>query len=79
MLPRYLQTMRMVLENNKRVHMLKSDLHAIMDISKKAPPGHPGSADDLEKNTEKKCNPPSATCFIRVFGIYWGLAWSTLI
>ncbi|XP_019522023.1 PREDICTED: DNA-binding protein RFX8 [Hipposideros armiger] len=49
------KTMRMVLENNTRVHMLKSDLHAIMDISKKAPPGHPGSADDLEKTAEKKC------------------------
>ncbi|KAM5251308.1 DNA-binding protein RFX8 [Hipposideros larvatus] len=49
------KTMRMVLENNRRVHMLKSDLHAIMDISKKAPPGHPGSADNLEKTAETKC------------------------
>nr|XP_019609353.1 PREDICTED: DNA-binding protein RFX8 [Rhinolophus sinicus] len=49
------KTMRMVLENNRRVNILKSDLHAIMDISKEALPGNLSSADDLEKNAEIKC------------------------
>lgn len=79
MLPHYLQTMRMVLENNRRVNILKSDLRAIMDISKKALPGNPSSADDLEKDAEIKCKLPSAACFIGVPGIYWGLTQPALI
>lgn len=79
MLPHYLQTMRMVLENNRRVSILKSDLHAIMDVSKETLPANPSSADDLEKNAEIKCNLPSAACFIGVLGIYWGLAQPALI
>ncbi|KAF6321657.1 RFX family member 8, lacking RFX DNA binding domain [Rhinolophus ferrumequinum] len=49
------KTMRMVLENNRRVNILKSDLRAIMDISKRARPGNLSSADDLEKDAEIKC------------------------
>lgn len=71
--------MRMVLKNNRRVNVLKSELHAIinrgtLDTPKKALPSHPSSAGDLETHTELKCNLPSAPCVIAVFGIYLGLA-----
>ncbi|XP_023107332.1 DNA-binding protein RFX8 isoform X4 [Felis catus] len=54
------KTMRMVLKNNKRVNVLKSDLHAIinqgaLDTSKKAPPSNPCSTADLEMHTEMQC------------------------
>uniref|UniRef100_H0XQ11 DNA-binding protein RFX8 n=1 Tax=Otolemur garnettii TaxID=30611 RepID=H0XQ11_OTOGA len=55
------KTMRMVLKNNRRVSILKSDLHTILhqvtlDISKKALAGDPSNKDDeLEKNSEMKC------------------------
>uniref|UniRef100_A0A8C8XR94 Regulatory factor X8 n=1 Tax=Panthera leo TaxID=9689 RepID=A0A8C8XR94_PANLE len=54
------KTMRMVLRNNKRVNVLKSDLHAIinqgaLDTSKKAPPSNPCSTADLETHTEMQC------------------------
>ncbi|XP_060465346.2 DNA-binding protein RFX8 isoform X5 [Panthera onca] len=54
------KTMRMVLKNNKRVNVLKSDLHAIinqgaLDTSKKAPPSNPCSTADLETHTEMQC------------------------
>ncbi|XP_072597552.1 LOW QUALITY PROTEIN: DNA-binding protein RFX8 [Vulpes vulpes] len=54
------KTMRMLLENNRRVHILKSDLHAIidqgtLDLSKKALPSTPSSSVDLEMHTEMKC------------------------
>ncbi|XP_032696322.1 DNA-binding protein RFX8 isoform X2 [Lontra canadensis] len=53
------KTMRMVLKNNRRVNVLKSDLHAIisrgaLDMSKKAPPSNPSSA-VLETHAEMKC------------------------
>ncbi|XP_058540516.1 DNA-binding protein RFX8 isoform X6 [Neofelis nebulosa] len=54
------KTMRMVLKNNKRVNVLKSDLHAIisqgaLDTSKKAPPSNPCSTADQETHTEMQC------------------------
>ncbi|XP_027959829.1 DNA-binding protein RFX8 [Eumetopias jubatus] len=54
------KTMRMVLKNNRRVSVLKSDLHAIisqgaLDMSKKALPSNPSSAADLETHAEMKC------------------------
>ncbi|KAF5926213.1 hypothetical protein HPG69_011340 [Diceros bicornis minor] len=54
------KTMRMVLENNQRVSILKSDVHAIISqgalgISKKAVPSDLSSVDDLERNSEMKC------------------------
>ncbi|XP_053445336.1 DNA-binding protein RFX8 [Nycticebus coucang] len=55
------KTMRMVLKNYRRVSILKSDLHAILnqvtlDISKKTLAGDPSNKDDeLEKNSEMKC------------------------
>ncbi|XP_057165057.1 DNA-binding protein RFX8 [Ursus arctos] len=54
------KTMRMVLKNNRRVNVLKSELHAIinrgaLDTPKKALPSHPSSAGDLETHTELKC------------------------
>lgn len=56
--------MRMVLKNNRRVSILKSDLHAIvnqgaLDISKKALASDPSQAEELESHTEMKCNLPS--------------------
>ncbi|XP_069350827.1 DNA-binding protein RFX8 isoform X1 [Eulemur rufifrons] len=54
------KTMRMVLKNNRRVNILKSDLHAILtqgalDISKKTLASDPSNADELENNSEMKC------------------------
>ncbi|XP_043459065.1 DNA-binding protein RFX8 isoform X2 [Prionailurus bengalensis] len=54
------KTMRVVLKNNKRVNVLKSDLHAIinqgaLDTSKKALPSNPCSTADLEMHTEMQC------------------------
>ncbi|XP_034857707.1 DNA-binding protein RFX8 [Mirounga leonina] len=54
------KTMRMVLKNNRRVSVLKSDLQAItsqgaLDTSKKALPSNPSSAADLETHAEMKC------------------------
>ncbi|XP_032275992.1 DNA-binding protein RFX8 [Phoca vitulina] len=54
------KTMRMVLKNNRRVSVLKSDLQAIisrgaLDMSKKALPSNPSSATDLETHAEMKC------------------------
>ncbi|XP_037383880.1 DNA-binding protein RFX8 isoform X2 [Talpa occidentalis] len=54
------KTMIMVLKNNKRVNILKSDLHAIisqgtLDISRKAMPSNLSGADDQENNIEMKC------------------------
>uniref|UniRef100_A0A9L0JFQ1 Regulatory factor X8 n=1 Tax=Equus asinus TaxID=9793 RepID=A0A9L0JFQ1_EQUAS len=54
------KTMRTVLKNNQRVHILKSDVRAIIsqglpDISKKALPSNLSCVDELEKNTEMKC------------------------
>ncbi|KAM9584818.1 DNA-binding protein RFX8 [Trichechus inunguis] len=54
------KTMRTVLENNRIVNVLKSDLHAIisqgtLDISKKALPANPRDMDELETSTEMKC------------------------
>lgn len=76
--------MRTVLKNNQRVHILKSDVRAIIsqglpDISKKALPSNLSCVDELEKNTEMKCNLPSAAYFTLVFGIDLGLAWPSLI
>lgn len=56
--------MKMVLKNNRRVGLLKSDLRAIinegtLDISKKVLAGDSGHEEDLESHTEMKCNPPS--------------------
>ena len=70
--------MRMVLKNNKRVNVLKSDLHAIinqgaLDTSKKAPPSNPCSTADLEMHTEMQCNLPSAARVTGALGIYLGL------
>lgn len=70
--------MRMVLKNNRRVNVLKSDLHAIicrgaLDMSQKALPSNPSSA-VLETHAEMKCNLPSAPCAIGTFGIKLGLA-----
>lgn len=50
--------MRMVLKNNTRVNILKSDLHAIVDMSEKALPSSLSGADDLARNMEIKCKPP---------------------
>nr|XP_045741162.2 DNA-binding protein RFX8 [Mirounga angustirostris] len=54
------KTMKMVLKNNRRVSILKSDLQAItsqgaLDTSKKALPSNPSSAADLETHAEMKC------------------------
>ncbi|XP_045404867.1 DNA-binding protein RFX8 isoform X2 [Lemur catta] len=54
------KTMRMVLKSNRRVSILKSDLHAILtqgalDISKKTLASDPSNADELENNSEMKC------------------------
>nr|KAF6448618.1 RFX family member 8, lacking RFX DNA binding domain [Rousettus aegyptiacus] len=49
------KTMRMVLKNNTRVNILKSDLHAIVDMSEKALPSSLSGADDLARNMEIKC------------------------
>ncbi|VTJ85023.1 Hypothetical predicted protein, partial [Marmota monax] len=53
------KTMRMVLKNNRRVSILKSDLHAIvnqgaLDISKKALASDPSHAEEPESHTEMK-------------------------
>ncbi|XP_012582851.1 PREDICTED: DNA-binding protein RFX8 isoform X2 [Condylura cristata] len=54
------KTMIMVLKNNRRVNILKSDLHAIisqgtLDISRKAMPSNLSGGDDQENNIEMKC------------------------
>uniref|UniRef100_A0A4X2L7W5 DNA-binding protein RFX8 n=1 Tax=Vombatus ursinus TaxID=29139 RepID=A0A4X2L7W5_VOMUR len=54
------KTMRMVLNNNRRVNILKSDLHAIvnqgaLDIPRKPLQKHFRSTDELESNMELKC------------------------
>ncbi|XP_068956620.1 DNA-binding protein RFX8 isoform X1 [Petaurus breviceps papuanus] len=54
------KTMRMVLNNNRRVNILKSDLHAIvnqgaLDIPRKPLKDHFRSMDELESNMELKC------------------------
>ncbi|XP_049990713.1 DNA-binding protein RFX8 [Alexandromys fortis] len=54
------KTMKMVLKNNRRVGLLKSDLRAIisegtLDISKKVLAGDSGHEEDLESHTEMKC------------------------
>lgn len=56
--------MKMVLKNNRRVGLLKSDLRAIisegtLDISKKVLAGDSGHEENLESHTEMKCNLPS--------------------
>ncbi|XP_008584486.1 PREDICTED: DNA-binding protein RFX8 [Galeopterus variegatus] len=53
------KTMRIMLKDNRRVNILKSDLHAIIhqstwDISKKVLASEPSHTDELE-NTEMKC------------------------
>nr|XP_026264409.1 DNA-binding protein RFX8 [Urocitellus parryii] len=63
------KTMRMVLKNNRRVSILKSDLHAIvnqgaLDISKKALASDPSHAEELESHTEMKC----LSCLISLLG-----------
>jgi hypothetical protein len=68
--------MRMVLKNNRRVSILKSDLHAIvsqgtLDISK-ALASDPNHMEELESHTEMKCNLSCAVLFIVVLGIYRG-------
>lgn len=72
------------MENDRRVHILKSDLCAIisqgtLDGSEKALARDPRGADDLETDLEKQCNIPSAACSIGAFGLYLGLAWPSLI
>lgn len=69
----------MVLKNNTRVNILKSDLHAIVDMSEKALPSNLSSVDDPARNMEIKCNPASAACFPGVFSVYLGLARPALI
>uniref|UniRef100_A0A673TU91 DNA-binding protein RFX8 n=1 Tax=Suricata suricatta TaxID=37032 RepID=A0A673TU91_SURSU len=59
------KTMRMVLKNNRRVSVLKSDLHAIinqgtLDTSENALPSSLCSTADLETHTEMQCKLPSA-------------------
>ncbi|KAL2774322.1 DNA-binding protein RFX8 isoform 2 [Daubentonia madagascariensis] len=54
------KTMRVVLKNNRRVSILKSDLLAILnqgalDISKKALASDPSDVGELENNSEMKC------------------------
>ncbi|KAH0504031.1 DNA-binding protein RFX8 [Microtus ochrogaster] len=54
------KTMKMVLKNNRRVGLLKSDLRAIisegtLDISKNVLAGDSGHEEDLESHTEMKC------------------------
>ncbi|XP_056664218.1 DNA-binding protein RFX8 isoform X2 [Monodelphis domestica] len=54
------KTMRMVLNNNRRVNILKSDLHAIvnqgaLDIPRKLLQNNFRSMDELESNMELKC------------------------
>ncbi|XP_039109038.1 DNA-binding protein RFX8 [Hyaena hyaena] len=54
------KTMKMVLKNNRRVSVLKSDLHAIinqgaLDTSKKTLPSSSRSTADLETHTEMQC------------------------
>ncbi|XP_015451756.1 DNA-binding protein RFX8 [Pteropus alecto] len=49
------KTMRMVLKNNTRVNILKSDLHAIVDMSEKALPSSLSGMDDPARNMEIKC------------------------
>ncbi|XP_029794355.1 DNA-binding protein RFX8 [Suricata suricatta] len=61
------KTMRMVLKNNRRVSVLKSDLHAIinqgtLDTSENALPSSLCSTADLETHTEMQCKLPSAAC-----------------
>ncbi|XP_047379020.1 DNA-binding protein RFX8 isoform X3 [Sciurus carolinensis] len=61
------KTMRMVLKNNRRVSVLKSDLHAIvnqgaLDISKKALASD--HEEGLESHTEMKC----LSCLISLLG-----------
>ncbi|KAI6049823.1 RFX8 [Marmota monax] len=63
------KTMRMVLKNNRRVSILKSDLHAIvnqgaLDISKKALASDPSHAEEPESHTEMKC----LSCLISLLG-----------
>nr|XP_020012973.1 DNA-binding protein RFX8 [Castor canadensis] len=62
------KTMRMVLKNNRRVSILKSDLHAIvsqgtLDISK-ALASDPNHMEELESHTEMKC----LSCLISLLG-----------
>ncbi|XP_036614099.1 DNA-binding protein RFX8 isoform X3 [Trichosurus vulpecula] len=54
------KTMRVVLNNNRRVNILKSDLHAIvnqgaLDIPRKPLQNHFRSMEELESNMELKC------------------------
>ncbi|XP_054979068.1 DNA-binding protein RFX8 isoform X2 [Sorex araneus] len=54
------KTMKMVLRNNRRVSILKSDLYAIIsqntwDISKTPQPGDQSSIEEVEDDTETKC------------------------
>lgn len=54
------KTMKVVLKNNRRVGLLKSDLRAIisegtLDISKKVLADDSGHEEDLERHTEMKC------------------------
>lgn len=55
--------MRMVLENNRRVSLLKSDLQGIMEVSTKALASHRSSTDGLE-SMEVKCERPSSSLWI---------------
>ncbi|KAJ8787901.1 hypothetical protein J1605_005559 [Eschrichtius robustus] len=64
------KTMRTVLENSRRASLLKSDLRAIirqgaLDISEKALRSNPSGTDDLEENTEMKCNPLSSAAWLQ--------------
>ncbi|XP_076991192.1 DNA-binding protein RFX8 [Tamandua tetradactyla] len=54
------KTMKMVLKNNRRVHILKSDLHAILSqgalaVSEGVLLSHPEEMEELENCTEMKC------------------------
>lgn len=61
------------MENDKKVSILKLDLHAIMDVSARAvlsssPPG----ADALEKSVVIKCNLPLQLPLLESLVYVWG-------
>lgn len=62
--------MRMVLENGRRVSLLKSDLQGVMEISQRALTRKRSGRDDLE-SMEVKCKLPSFCSLQHVAGI-WG-------
>lgn len=65
--------MRMVLENDKKVNILKLDLHAILEVSTKAMlSSGPHCADDLEKNMVIKCNLPLKLALLECSVYMWG-------